>query len=451
MTNKTKVVLQNRASAPNFLYSKTDTGRITGIGEREVVGVNEVLQSEFPDMLTGMDFIDHVGQCLESVEKFTTLAIEVDQARQEEDRYSIPGTPDEHVEVAGILETICRENNGFWGTLEAGLFGGILPDTNGSEGLKIARDFQNRLAEKAEQTVTIGIASFPIITFKKSDMINNARKALEHAAFFGPGSAVAFDGVSLNISGDKLYENGDLMEAVEEFKRALLVDPSNVNVHNSLGVCYGLQGEYDSAIEEFNAAAAIDPSEYMAMFNLGLVHTLKNQAEKALEFFLSADKIKADVYEVIFQSGKLYFESGDLEKAQSFLERAVKLDPNSGAVYQYLGECYAADNLMQDAISAYKKAIRHNPHDAASMSALGCLLDNQGENPEITLMFCRESVGLSPENGLFRYRLGKLYFKQNLFDDALKEYKKASQFGYDATQDIQKAENRLNESKAMRN
>lgn len=77
------------------------------------------------------------------------------------------------------------------------------------------------------------------------------------------------------------------------------------------------------------------------------------------------------------------------------------------------------------------------------MSALGCLLDDQGENPEITLMFCRESVGLSPENGLFRYRLGQLYFKQNRLHDALKEYKMAEQFGYDAAGDIQAIKNRM--------
>ena len=274
-------------------------------------------------------------------------------------------------------------------------------------------------------------------------MIDNARKALDHATFFGPGSAVVFDGVSLNISRDKLYENGNLQGAIDEYKRALEMDPSNINVHNSLGVCYGLVGEYESAIEEFKAVAYIDPKEYMAMFNLGLVHALRNQPEMALEFFLEADKINGDVYEVAFQSGKLYFESGHLEKAKPFLERAAKLDPDSGAVYRYLGDCYAAGNLAQEAISAYKKAIRHNPHDAASMSALGCLLDDQDENPEITLMFCQESVGLSPENGLFRSRLARLYFKQNRLDDALKEYKKAEQFGYDAAGDIQEIESLL--------
>ena len=55
-------------------------------------------------------------------------------------------------------------------------------------------------------------------------------------------------------------------------------------------------------------------------------------------------------------------------------------------------------------------------------------------------MFCRESVQLSPENGLFRYRLGQLYRKQNRLDDALVEFKKAEQLGKDASEEISEIE-----------
>ena len=443
MTNGTNAIFQNRGSSRHFLFSKTDTGRVKDVKRKKAVGVNEVLRSVFADLLFGRDFIDHAMKRLESVSQFAALVIGVDQTRQEDESYSNPGALDEHVDVATVIETICREEKGMWGALEPGLFGGFLPNKNESEGLDTARQIQEVLAKKSKQTVTIGIASYPIITFEKYDMIDNARKALDHAAFFGPGSAVTFDGVSLNISGDKLYENGDLQGAIDEFKRALLIDPSNVNVHNSLGVCYGLLGDYEPAIREFETVISMDPAEHMALFNLGLVHTLKKEPEKALEFFLSADKINGEVYETAFQIGKLYFESGDLAKAKPFLERAANLDPVSGGVYRYLGDCYAADNLQQQAISAYKKAIRHNPQDAASISALACLFDDQGENPEITLMFCRESVGLSPENGLFRYRLGRMYTKMNRFEDALKELKKAEEFGYDADRDIQEIKSRL--------
>jgi tetratricopeptide (TPR) repeat protein len=94
------------------------------------------------------------------------------------------------------------------------------------------------------------------------------------------------------------------------------------------------------------------------------------------------------------------------------------------------------------AIAAYKKALKQNPGDAAALSALGCLFDQQDENPEIAIMFCQESVGLSPDNGLFRLRLGRLYLKQNQFDEALKEFKMAVSLGQDATEFIEKINSR---------
>ena len=121
------------------------------------------------------------------------------------------------------------------------------------------------------------------------------------------------------------------------------------------------------------------------------------------------------------------------ESGKKFLEHAAELEPQSGAVFRYLGECYTAIGDEDAAISAYKKAIKHNPSDAASLSAMGCLFDERDENPEIALMFCQESVRFSPENGLFRYRLGQLYLKENRLNDALKEFKKAEFLGQDTS------------------
>jgi tetratricopeptide (TPR) repeat protein len=211
-----------------------------------------------------------------------------------------------------------------------------------------------------------------------------------------------------------------------------------VNVRNSLGVCYGVQGEYTRAGDEFKAAVELDPREYMAIYNLGLVSMLNGEKEDALDFFLKAGTTSENVYEIAFQTGRLYLENGKPEKACKYLEQAAQSDPDAGGVYRSLGECYACLDRTESAIAAYKKALKLNPGDAASLSALGCLFDEQGENPEIAIMFCRESVGLSPENGLFRQRLGQLYLKQDQLEEALKEFIEAKNLGYDSTEDINK-------------
>ena len=442
MTTIKKKLLRSHESARHFLFSKTDTGQLKEVKRKKIIDADEAVRSAFPDMRSGRDFIDYANQQLNALDQFSAMVIRLDQVGKDNEPSEPPESNDGHVDAAGILDRLGRKENGLWGTLEAGLFGCVLPGRNGSDSLELARDFQKRLAKKTGKTVTIGVASFPTITYKRSEILNNARKALDHATFFGANSLVAFDDVSLNISGDKFYEKGKIQKAINEFSLALEVDPNNVNVHNSLGVCYGLLSLYDSAIAEFQKAIAINPEEYMAVYNLGLVHLLTGQRDRALEYFLDADKINGNNFEVAFQTGKLYLETGNFKKGRPYLERAVELDPESGQVYRYLGDCYAASQMPEAAIAAYKKAIKHNPHDGAALSALGSIFDAQGENPEITLMFLRESVAASPENGLFHHRLGRHFSNQHRLDDALKEFVRAKSLGYDAAEDIKAIKDR---------
>jgi len=440
MTARDKLLFHRRGAARHFLFSKTDTGRLKDVSRKKVGDANQALRSVYPDMLSDQYFMGHALQTLASVSQFSAVVIRLDQNGQDEVASANPAAGDGLLEVAEILNTVCRAENGMWGVLESKLLAGFFPDKDGPQTIELTRRIQKSLKEKTQKTITVGIATYPTITYQKSEILENAAKALDHATFFGPDSAVVFDDVSLNISSDKLYEKGEIRGAIEELKTALKLDPSNVNVHNSLGVCFGLLGNYEPAIEQFKTAISLEPGEYMALYNLGLVYLLTEKRDQALELFLKADKINGDAYEVAFQTGKLYLELGDPEKGRIYLERATDLEPNSGAVYRYLGDCHAANNMTQKAIAAYRQAIKLNPHDAASISALGCLFEAQGENPEITLMFCRESVGLAPENALFRYRLGQLYSKQNRLDEALSEFQKAQELGYDAADDIKKTQ-----------
>jgi len=191
-------------------------------------------------------------------------------------------------------------------------------------------------------------------------------------------------------------------------------------------------------LEEFEEAIRLDPDEVMSIYNAGLVNMLTDKKDKALEYFLDADSKKECIFEVAIQTGKLYLEMRKPEKAKIFFDKAVRARPESGLACRFLGECCAAMNMTDDAVSAYKKAIRQNPNDADSLSALGYLYDLQGENPEITTIFCQQSVDIAPENGLFRYRLGSLYLKRDQLKDALEQLQKADALGHDCKDLIKK-------------
>jgi tetratricopeptide (TPR) repeat protein len=433
----------NRESTRHFLYSKAET---EGPQKKRIhipVRIQKAIQSVYPGLLTGHAFINHAEQQLSSVTIFACLVFQIDGDARSGTKQSKPDPADAHQKTATLFDDFCKKNNGSWGLINSGLFGAFFEEKNASQCLELVQKFQDKLIKQTDITVSAGIAEYPTLSYQPAEMLTNALKALDHAAFFGRGSTAIFDTVSLNISGDRLFDKGDIKGSISEFRLALKLNPSNLNVHNSLGVCYGLMGNYEKAKREFNSAIKLKPKAVMPWYNLGFISMLVGDRRKALDLFLKANTIDQNVFEVAFQTGRLLMEMGQPESGKKFLEHAAELEPESGAVFRYLGECYTAIGDVETAISAYKKAIKHNPSDAASLSAMGCLFDERKENPEIALMFCRESVRLSPENGLFRYRLGQLYLKENRLTDALKEFKKAEFLGQDASAVIKQIKKQL--------
>lgn len=439
MTHQKTNLFQNRSSSKAFLFCKTDAKAKQDTAEvLSSVGTERFIKA-FPDIPEGKTFIENALTRFETSEKFEFMVIKIDSLNHEGSEKAVDDQIDIWLQVAKVIDTICKRENGMWGRLDQGMLGCYFSLINQTSSLEFAQKIKKILSESIDETVSIGIASYPTLSFTRDQIIDNAGKALDHAAFFGPDSIVSFDAVSLNISGDNLYQNGDIQGAIAEFRTALLLDPSNVNVHNSLGVCYGILGDYEKALKEFKSALKLDPNEVMALYNIGLIRMLTGRKAEALKYFLDADsKKEEEIFEVAFQIGRVYLDMEKPETAKEFLDRAAKLNPESWSVLHSLGECCTALNMTDEAISAYKKAIRQNPNDAESLSALGYLFDLLGENPEITTIFCQQSIDIAPENGLYRYRLGNLYLKRNQLEDALIQFQKAHDLGYDAGKMIKK-------------
>lgn len=430
MSDPCSAIHRSQTSSSAFLLSQSDICKplpAHGPGTDESAArIIKALADEHEILLTPSVLQDAFAKRMETEESFTVLVIGIDD-------FHVSDSPDVPARnAASELEKICRDYNGLWGVFDSDKLACLIPGKDVKTGTEIAQNIVENLGCRHTQTVTTGIASYPQLDFDKSATLINAQKALEHAQFFGPGAVTAFDSVSLNISGDKYYQAGDLEGAIWEFKKALELDPDNVNVLNSLGVCYGVKNEMDLAMQCFTKASELDSGEIMALYNAGYVHMSRGENEKALKYFEKAGQIDSDVFEVAFQTGRVYLEIGRPQKARKFLETAVSITDKSGAAYRYLADCYLCLDRDIDAATAYKTALKLRPDDAEALSALGYLYEMQAKNADIALMFCQKAVEMDPENGLFRHRLGRIYFSRNMGEKAAAEFQAACDCGHDS-------------------
>lgn len=319
--------------------------------------------------------------------------------------------------VGMVLEKLTKPIFAVWGLIKPHTLGFFLPETDPETDIdkcmSLGSEIRGEIAKLQKETVSIGIAFYPAYDFSRTDTVPAAIKALNHAVIIGAGSTVVFDSISLNISGDELYQEGDFHGAIKEYQKALELDSLNPNIHNSLGVCYGVLEMYDDAETHFNEAILLKPDEVMAIYNIGLVCLLTGRNDKALELFEKASSMGDEIFEPALFSGKLCLNSGYPEKAITFLKKAIDFRPKSGVALRTLASCFSALNRQRDAVAVYTKAVKNNPNDAESLSMLGHLYDVIGENPEIAILFCRQSVEIDPENEVYRERLENLSRKYN--------------------------------------
>ncbi len=439
MTDQTRKpdapIFSGRDTTKEFLFNPPVASTSVATSTLDETVTRDALQQAFPEVPWADDFLKEALERAWPLTCFGTLIIRLDPVAKTGNDAN-RDTTTRMVDIGRFIAELCQRENGTWGPIDTELLGCLLPGKNDADTLRLAKDIQIRTRGMECATVSIGIASYPTAEYAKTDIFENAKKAITHASFLGADSVVMFDAVSLNISGDEFYQQGDVPGAIAELKQALKLDPKNVNILNSLGVCYGVSGETDQALDAFEAAIQIDPNEIMALYNAGYVSGLNNRPAGALKYYQQAEAIDANVFEVAFQIGKLHLDQGDDSTAKTYFEKAIQLQPESWIANFHLGECCETLNLFEDAIQHYEAAVKKNPDDACALSALGQLYADKAENPEISALFCEKAVEMSPDNGLFQFRLGKIYAQQNELHKAMAAFTRAVELGYPAESEI---------------
>jgi tetratricopeptide (TPR) repeat protein len=289
------------------------------------------------------------------------------------------------------------------------------------------------LEGKVHGPVAAGIAIFPFSDFKKTELIPNCQKALLHGALEDEGIITVFNALSLNVSGDIYYGEGDIPRAIKEYRRGLAITPNDVNLLNSLGVSYAMMNRHTLANDCFLQALSIHDHNFMAWYNLGLGRELQNDLTGAVVAFerayscpLEGDKDTANVrHELPLQLAKLYCQIGQYQKCLDILlpwhnAKQEKSDagPASRAL-RFLGESFHGLGRTQEAIIALQRAIHFDECDADALSLLGEIYLDTNAGNQIALKLCGKSIELNPVPILFHLRLAKAMISCGYLETAL--------------------------------
>ncbi|MEX1300017.1 MAG: tetratricopeptide repeat protein [Desulfotignum sp.] len=320
---------------------------------------------------------------------------------------------DTREKARGIFESwfssMSDNQRGIWETLDNRAFVLVFWDyDNQKKAVSLLESLKTNITQALKTDLLAGVAWFPFQDCSRSEVFANALKAIDHAAFFGFGHTQHFDGISLNISGDRLYQLDQYDAAIQEYEKGLVLAPKDINLMNSLGVCYGVTGDLEKARACFEAALKINPKEIMVLYNLGLTCQVMEDADKGIFFLRKAHGIDGCILEVELLLGHLLFQTQQYDAALPHLETASQVNPRSSMAFRIMGEIFLIQQSPDQAETAFNTAVKLNPLDPAALSGYSLALTMKNRNLKIALTFAEKSVALAPENKVFQERLARV-------------------------------------------
>jgi tetratricopeptide (TPR) repeat protein len=274
----------------------------------------------------------------------------------------------------------------------------LLPGYDRDKALSYARDLMGELVPLSERPLRAGMGYYPCLDFAAGKLLDNAAKSLTHAEFLEPGSVVACDAVSLNIYADSLFSEGRLAEAAAEYERALRLNPDELNVLNSLGVCYARLNRAGQAHDMFKKAQQAAPDDYMAYYNeaYALMDSDREEWQEAERLLHRCLSLQPGQPDVLFQLGRVAQKRGRFNQALDYYQQAQASPQCPGGVYRYLGEVLSLSGKLREAEEAFKKAVKFNSADAISLNHLASLYLKRGANLEIALSLAKRAWEMDP-------------------------------------------------------
>jgi tetratricopeptide (TPR) repeat protein len=145
----------------------------------------------------------------------------------------------------------------------------------------------------------------------------------------------------LAIMGNVLYRQGNVIEAMEYWNKALEINPKRGDIYRGMALLSLKKGRFDEAITQYQKALELAPRLPDAYSNMGHALMMSGRPKEAIEALEKEIQISPDSDFTYFLLGQAYLQQKEYEKAKENYETAIKINPRYSNAYYGLASTYA--------------------------------------------------------------------------------------------------------------
>ncbi|MBN1894666.1 tetratricopeptide repeat protein [bacterium] len=255
------------------------------------------------------------------------------------------------------------------------------------------------------------------------------------------------------VTSAKVYiQQNNYDKALEQALLATQQTPNDPEAWYVLGEVYGHKGMYKEMNAAFNKSLEISPkrqpeidhfrSKYYAdLFNNGVGLIKQDRLEEAVDLFDTAIELAPKRTEAYKNKGHTLHLLKQDSMAVVTYGKVLEIDPNDLETKRVIGILYYQSGKYQKCVDAMAELMTKADKssqvykDAMYHSALSYDLMNQ---PDKAIDMYNQAISEIPDKDLY-FNLGRLYFQQKRFEDAIVNFKKVVEMDpadFDATMSV---------------
>jgi tetratricopeptide (TPR) repeat protein len=280
---------------------------------------------------------------------------------------------------------------------------------NGARGLS---PWQTSSIQAGKSTVHSGIAQ----AYHRMGRNDEAVEEYGRAIAINPGDPNAYIG-----RGDALAALGRDESALADYHEAVRLGPGYSRAYLSRGELLAERGQEDAALADFDRALQVEPGFARGYRLRGGLLSRRGQNDRALADLDEAIRLNPDDPGGYKDRGGVLVRMGQHRRAIDDLDRALELDPNLATAYLNRGAAYNSLGQYERAIDDLARAIRLDPQNAGAHTNIGlayCMV-NQYDHAIESLS---EAVRLAPRNAIVLLNRGNVYARLGFRDQAVQDY-----------------------------
>ncbi len=170
-----------------------------------------------------------------------------------------------------------------------------------------------------------------------------------------PDSAYIYFYKGLLLTNNRQYPSG-----IQNFKKSIDLDTTNLDAYVNLSTLYYFQDQIDSSRFWLKYILKRRPNEPNAYNTLSQIYLAEGDYQNALITINQALNIVPQEPYFLNNRGQVYLEMQDYELALKDINRSILLDSKNAWAYRNKGIYYLSQNNYQEAIRLFDEALKRN-------------------------------------------------------------------------------------------